>query len=131
METINITKCEHKKDLPKGGKVYSLEWIRVKDDFPFEGECFKEVTVGKKYEAEITETEYGLKVKFPNDKKPWNGGKGYQKQDEYRIASFSMAYAKDIVVGSWNKTDVAEHKTADDLPQIAQLIFDWIKEHKI
>lgn len=125
---IAVTKCTFLKALDSGAKVYDLEWTQGGDMMRNTGQCFKEMEAGKEYEVTIEQTSYGKKVKFPNEKKHFGGGKPL---DEYRIASFAMSYAKDMVVGSWSKPDKAEHLSSSDLTQIADIMFDYIKTHKV
>lgn len=56
------------------------------------------------------------------------GGGGFKKQPANN-ASFAMAYAKDVVIGSWNEHS-PKKLTSEELFRIADKMFAWMEEKK-
>lgn len=128
---IKITKREFKENFGENGKSYNCEWTQADKDEIQKGKGYKEYEVGKEYDVEITENQYGKSIKeIKTGKKPFYSG---AKADPYKTASIAMGYAKDIIVERIDNKmpSPLNEDVIKQLPKIAESIFNWIKDHPL
>lgn len=129
-KTAKITRTVFKSEWanPKGGQVYYHEIELDNGDKGQIGTKEKEpakLNPGQMLTYTIEATDRGNKIKVVN---PMNGGGGFKKAAGSN-ASFAMAYAKDVVIGSWNEHS-PKKLTSEELFKIADKMYQWMEERK-
>lgn len=128
-KTAKITRTVFKNEWanPKGGTVYYHEIELDNGDKGQIGTKEKEpakLNPGQTLTYTIEQTDKGAKIKVVSP-----GGTMAMRRPAGSNASFAMAYAKDVVIGSW-----AEHSpkklTSDELFKIADKMYQWMEERK-
>jgi hypothetical protein len=124
METV--TKCTKLRDWTKDGKSVPIYEIQISDGQV--GESFgKEIPTGTPLDQLSLENgQYGLKIKWNNPNKP-SGFSGRQRSGN---ESFSLAYAKDILVASWTGGKSPKALSSDEMFSIADKMFEWLEKKK-
>lgn len=127
-KTAKITRTIFKNewDNPKGGKIFYHEieldngdkgQIGTKDKEP------SKLNPGQELTYTIEKTEKGTRIKVV----PQAMG-GFKRQTGSN-ASFAMAYAKDVVIGSWTEHS-PKKLTSEELFKIADKMYLWMEERK-
>lgn len=126
-KTAKITRTIFKNEWanPKGGSVYYHDIELDNGDKGSIGSKEKEpekLNPGK----EITYTIDGNKIKAVV---PQNGGGNFPKKAPANNSSFALAYAKDVVIGSWCEQS-PKKLTSEDLFTIADKMYNWMEAKK-
>jgi hypothetical protein len=100
------------------------------------GQCFfqkelpVEYAVGTEHDYEYTPNanpQYAGKIKFTTAK---SGGGFAGKKAPANNASFSLAYAKDILIASWLKENKADHLSSSQMFTLAEKMYEWLEARK-
>lgn len=128
-KTAKITRTVFKNEWanPKGGSIYYHEIELDNGDKGQIGTKEKEpakLNPGQILTYTLEQTGNGTRIKVVN-----GGVAPGMKRAAGSNASFAMAYAKDVVIGSW-----AEHSpkklTSEELFKIAEKMYQWMEDKK-
>ena len=125
-KTAKITKVEFTKEYEgQHGKIFyhKLELdngdkgsIGTKEKLP------EKIAKGVEITYEVQESENGNKIKIVQKK-------DFMKRTPASNASFALAYAKDVVIGSWSEKS-PKALVSDDLFKIADKMYNWLEDRK-
>ena len=122
METV--TQCVKIKDWTKDGKSVPIYKVDLSDGKS--GESFgKDIPIGTPVDQlEITEGQYGVKIKWNNPAKP-QGSFGMKQRGGNE--SFALSYAKDIYIECQDKIPPMN---IDQMFQVAEKMLTWLDSKK-
>lgn len=126
-KTAKITRTVFKSEWnnPKGGKIFYHEIELDNGDKGQIGSTEKEpskLNPGQTLTYTIEQTDKGFKIKAVNNNNLFKKVAGSN-------ASFAMAYAKDIVIGSWSEHS-PKKLASEELFKIADKMYQWMEERK-
>jgi hypothetical protein len=122
--TITRTVFKNEWNNPKGGQIFYHDIELDNGDKGSIGSKEKEPAKLNPGQS-LTYTLENGKIKAVQ---PQSAMGGFKKQPANN-ASFAMAYAKDVVIGSWNEHS-PKKLTSEELFKIADKMFAWMEEKK-